>query len=102
MTPFDFSMLIGIGVGGHPIPYDTDMGEWEAAQIYLLGIRPPISQSRMVRYTQFADHFRGTTPMTYKETEYYARGFLMFLFGTTLYADRANTVELYPMSALLP
>ncbi|GMP73471.1 hypothetical protein CsSME_00031220 [Camellia sinensis var. sinensis] len=25
MTPFDFSMLIGIAVGGHPIPYDTDM-----------------------------------------------------------------------------
>ncbi|GMP24633.1 hypothetical protein CsSME_00001830 [Camellia sinensis var. sinensis] len=29
MTPFDFSMLTGIGVGGHPIPYDTDMGEWD-------------------------------------------------------------------------
>ena len=40
MTPFDFFMLIGIAVGGHPIPYDTDMGEWEAAQIYLLGIHP--------------------------------------------------------------
>ncbi|GMP44793.1 hypothetical protein CsSME_00013571 [Camellia sinensis var. sinensis] len=26
MTPFDFSMLTGIEVGGHPIPYDTDMG----------------------------------------------------------------------------
>ncbi|KAL7163584.1 hypothetical protein ACSBR2_039655 [Camellia fascicularis] len=43
MTPFDFSMLTGIEVGGHPIPYDTDMGEWEASQIYLLGICPPIS-----------------------------------------------------------
>ncbi|GMP54659.1 hypothetical protein CsSME_00019746 [Camellia sinensis var. sinensis] len=27
ITPFDFSMLTGIEVGGHPIPYDTDMGE---------------------------------------------------------------------------
>ena len=39
MTPFDFSMPTGIAVRGHSIPYDTDMGEWEAAQIYLLGIR---------------------------------------------------------------
>lgn len=31
MIPFDFSMLTDIDVGGHPIPYDTDMGEWEAA-----------------------------------------------------------------------
>jgi len=28
MAPNDFSMLIGIGVGGHSILYDTDMGEW--------------------------------------------------------------------------
>ncbi|KAL7213423.1 hypothetical protein ACSBR2_016029 [Camellia fascicularis] len=31
MTPYDFSMLIGIGVGGDPIPFDTDMDEWDAA-----------------------------------------------------------------------
>ncbi|XP_028085966.1 uncharacterized protein LOC114286936 [Camellia sinensis] len=39
--------------------------------------------------------------MTSEETEYYARGFLMFLFGTTLFVDRANTVELYLLSALV-
>ncbi|GMP90604.1 hypothetical protein CsSME_00041652 [Camellia sinensis var. sinensis] len=31
----------------------------------------------------------------------YARGFLMFLFGTTLFADRGNTVGLYLLSALV-
>ena len=30
MTPYGFAMLIGIEVGGRPIPYDPDMGEWEA------------------------------------------------------------------------
>lgn len=39
MTPFDFSMLTGVGVGGDPIPFDTDMGEWDAAQIFLLDVR---------------------------------------------------------------
>ncbi|KAI8003866.1 Protein MAIN-LIKE 2, partial [Camellia lanceoleosa] len=101
MTPFDFSMVTGIEVGGHPIPYDTDMGEWEAAWIYLLGARPPISRSGMVQYTWFADHYRGTAPVTREETEQYARGFLMFLFGTTLFANQANTVELYLVSALV-
>ena len=43
MTPFDFSMLTGIGVGGDPIPYATAMDEWDAAQIFLLGTRTPLS-----------------------------------------------------------
>lgn len=72
MIPFDFSMLTDIDVGGHPIPYDTDMGEWEAAQIYLLEIRPLISRSGMVRYSWFADHYRGTAPVTQEKTEQYA------------------------------
>lgn len=43
MTPFDFSMLTGIEVGGHFIPYDTDMGKWDVIQTYLLGTRLPLS-----------------------------------------------------------
>ncbi|KAF5933096.1 hypothetical protein HYC85_029267 [Camellia sinensis] len=40
-------------------------------------------------------------PETPEETEQYARGFLMFLFGTSLFADRGNTVGLYLLSALV-
>ncbi|KAL7240457.1 hypothetical protein ACSBR2_006166 [Camellia fascicularis] len=53
MTPYDFSMLTGIGVGGDPIPFDTDMDEWEAAQIYLLGEMPPLARPSFVRYSWF-------------------------------------------------
>ncbi|KAL7222599.1 hypothetical protein ACSBR1_024321 [Camellia fascicularis] len=42
MTPYDFSMLTGIEVGGDSIPYDMDMGEWEAALQHLLGTHPPL------------------------------------------------------------
>ncbi|KAI8013516.1 Protein MAIN-LIKE 2, partial [Camellia lanceoleosa] len=101
MTPYDFVMLTSIEVKGRPIPYDTDMDEWEATWIYLLGARPPLFRLGMVRYTWFADHFRGTSPKTLEEIEQYARGFLMFLFGTTLFVDRANTVGLYLLSALV-
>ncbi|KAL7238856.1 hypothetical protein ACSBR2_004871 [Camellia fascicularis] len=31
MTPYDFSMITGLGVGGDPIDFDMDMGKWEAA-----------------------------------------------------------------------
>ncbi|XP_028060083.1 protein MAIN-LIKE 2-like [Camellia sinensis] len=37
--------------------------------------------------------------MTEEDVERYARGFLMFLFGTTIFADRANTVPLCLLSA---
>ena len=51
MTPYDFSMLTGIGVGGDPIPFDTDMDEWTAAQVYLLGEAPPLARPGFVRYS---------------------------------------------------
>ncbi|GMQ05595.1 hypothetical protein CsSME_00050564 [Camellia sinensis var. sinensis] len=27
MTPYDFAMITGLGVGGDPIPFDTNMEE---------------------------------------------------------------------------
>lgn len=39
--------------------------------------------------------------MTQEEAEQYARGFLMFLLGITLFADWANTVPLCLLSALV-
>ncbi|GMP35337.1 hypothetical protein CsSME_00007811 [Camellia sinensis var. sinensis] len=104
MTPLDFAVLTGLDIGGWSIPYDEDMGEWETAWMYLLGARPPVDRvSGRVRYTWFSSHFRRAemVPETPEETEQYARGFLMFLFGTTLFADRGNTVGLYLLSALV-
>lgn len=40
-------------------------------------------------------------PATSEEAAQYTRGFLMFLFGTTLFADRGNIVGLYLLSALV-
>ncbi|GMP54999.1 hypothetical protein CsSME_00019959 [Camellia sinensis var. sinensis] len=50
MTPYDFSMLTGIRVRGDPIPFDTDMDEWEAAQIYLLGEVALVDVTWILRY----------------------------------------------------
>ncbi|GMQ01743.1 hypothetical protein CsSME_00048281 [Camellia sinensis var. sinensis] len=77
MTPYGFSMLTGLDVTGRPVPYDADM----------------------VRYTWFPVQYRGTSPKTIEEIEQYARGFLMFLLGTTLFSDRGSTVGLYLLSA---
>ncbi|KAF5934503.1 hypothetical protein HYC85_030674 [Camellia sinensis] len=107
MTPYDFSMLTGIGVGGDPIPFDIDMDEWTAAQVLLLGEAPPLARPGFVRYSWFEVQFRvqptlvDADPMTPEAVERYARGFLMFLFRTTIFADRANTVPLCLLSALV-
>ena len=106
MTPYDFSMLTGIGVGGDPIPFDTDMDEWTAAQIHLLSEVPPLARPGFVRYSWFEVQFRVQPAltealMTQEAVEQYARGFLMFLLGTTIFADRANTVPLCLLSALV-
>ncbi|GMP24643.1 hypothetical protein CsSME_00001837 [Camellia sinensis var. sinensis] len=92
---------------GDPIPFDTDMDEWTAAQIYLLSELPPLARPGYVRYSWFEVQFRvqptlvDAAPMTPEAVERYARGFLMFLFGTTIFADRANTVSLCLLSALV-
>ena len=39
--------------------------------------------------------------MTQEDVERYARGFLMFLFGTTIFANRLNTVPSCLLSALV-
>ncbi|GMP61421.1 hypothetical protein CsSME_00023896 [Camellia sinensis var. sinensis] len=83
------------------------MGEWYAAQLYLLGTQPPLVRAGFVRYSWFESHFRiqptlaKEAQMTPEEVDQYARGFIMFLFGTTLFADRANNVPLCLLSALV-
>ncbi|GMP46907.1 hypothetical protein CsSME_00014880 [Camellia sinensis var. sinensis] len=83
------------------------MDEWNAAQLYLLSTQPPLAQAGFVRYSWFESHFRiqpalaEEAQMTSEEVDQYARGFIMFLFGTTLFADRANTVPLCLLSALV-
>lgn len=69
MTLFDFSMLTDIGVRDDPIPFDTDMDEWDAAQMYLLGDLPPLARPGFVRYSWFEDHFRVQAPMAQEEVE---------------------------------
>ncbi|XP_028070029.1 protein MAINTENANCE OF MERISTEMS-like [Camellia sinensis] len=102
ITPYNFSILMGLDVEGQPIPYDFDMDEWEATWTYLLRAHPPIYQSScMVRYAWFTEQYRGTVPDTVEATKQYAQGFLMFLLGTTLFSNRGNTIGLYLLSALV-
>ena len=70
------------------------MAQWRVAQLQLLGPIPDISSEGMVRYSWFYDHFIDRQPATADEIAQYARGFLMYLLGTTLFANRENTVGL--------
>ncbi|XP_028071389.1 protein MAINTENANCE OF MERISTEMS-like [Camellia sinensis] len=102
LTPCDFSMLTGLRVRvGGPIPFDLDMAQWRAAQLQLLGAIPDINRQGMVRYSWFYDHFIDIQPATVDEIAQYARGFLMYLLSTTLFANRENTVGIYLLGALV-
>ncbi|KAI7988826.1 Protein MAINTENANCE OF MERISTEMS, partial [Camellia lanceoleosa] len=102
LTPYDFSMLTSLPVRvGGPIPFDPDMTQWIDAQLQLLGAIPDTTSHGMVRYNWFLEHFLGTEPATAGEVAQYARGFLIYLFGTTLFANRENTVGLYILGALV-
>ncbi|XP_028101304.1 uncharacterized protein LOC114300647 [Camellia sinensis] len=83
------------------------MDKWEAAQAYLLGEVPPLARPGFVRYSWFEVQFRVQSAlteealMTQEAMEQYARGFLMFLLGTTIFTDWANIVPLCLLSALV-
>ncbi|KAL7169690.1 hypothetical protein ACSBR2_034675 [Camellia fascicularis] len=102
LTPYDFSMLTGLWVGvGGPIPFDPDMAQWRAAQLQLLRAISDINSQGMVCYSWFYDHFIDTQLATTDEVAQYARGFLMYLLGTTLFANRENTMGIYLLGALV-
>ncbi|GMP47176.1 hypothetical protein CsSME_00015055 [Camellia sinensis var. sinensis] len=99
MTPYDFSMLSGIGVGGHSIPYDIhgrvggrlDLSTRDTPTSLPIGD----GAIQLVRGAVLGDRARNTLEVSY------ARGFLIFLFGTTLFANMGNIVGLYLLSALV-
>ncbi|KAL7193451.1 hypothetical protein ACSBR2_025127 [Camellia fascicularis] len=101
MTLYDFSMITGLGVEGDPIPFDMDMGQWKAAWIYLLRASPPLYRLVTVQYSWFLEHFRKSQPETQGEVEQCTQGSLMYLLGTTLFANKWNTVGLYLLRALV-
>ncbi|KAL7212438.1 hypothetical protein ACSBR2_015179 [Camellia fascicularis] len=101
LTPYDFSMLTGLRVGvSGPIPCDPDMTHLKVAERQLLGVIPDITNHRMVRYSWFYNHFSKAQLATPDEVAQYTRGFLMYLLGTTLFANRENIVGLYLLGAL--
>ncbi|KAL7254080.1 hypothetical protein ACSBR1_008473 [Camellia fascicularis] len=55
----------------------------------------------MVRYNWFYDHLHKSQSETDEQMEQYTRGFLIYLLGTTLFANRWNTMGLYLLSALV-
>ncbi|KAL7254095.1 hypothetical protein ACSBR1_008484 [Camellia fascicularis] len=102
MTFYDFLRLTGLWVRvGDSIPFDSDMIQWRAAQLYLLRVIPDVARHKMVCYSWFLDHFSALQQVSLDEIAQYARGFLMYLLGTTLFANRENTVGLYFLGAVV-
>ncbi|KAL7201637.1 hypothetical protein ACSBR1_033357 [Camellia fascicularis] len=102
LTLYDFLMLIGLRIrAGGPVLFDSDMTQWRATQLQLLGVIPDTTSHGMVHYNWFLEHFFSTQPATADAVAQYARDFLIYLLGTTLFVNRENTMGLYILGALV-
>ncbi|GMP74020.1 hypothetical protein CsSME_00031560 [Camellia sinensis var. sinensis] len=102
LIPYDFSMLFGLRVRGSDLVlFDLYTIQWRYAQLQLLGAIPGTTGHGIVLYGWFLEQFFGTQSATVDEVAQYTRGFLIYLLGTTLFANRENTVGLYILEALV-
>ncbi|KAL7191242.1 hypothetical protein ACSBR2_023336 [Camellia fascicularis] len=53
----------------------------------------------LMRYEHLIGHFQHSQPAT-DEVTCYARGFILYVLGTTLFANRENTISLHLLGAL--
>ncbi|KAH7861341.1 hypothetical protein Vadar_024837 [Vaccinium darrowii] len=98
ITPLDFAAIIGLRVGGEPIPFDSELYLDTAAVEHYLGRRPGGIEPG-VRYTVlvgFWDH----EPESEEEARQMARAYLLYLFGASLFPNRQGVVHLGWLPAL--
>ena len=57
ITPGDFALLIGLRVGGYPLPLDPRIHEREGAFEHLLGKVPLVSESGHITYSWLREQF---------------------------------------------
>lgn len=101
VTSYDFSIVTGLSVGGDLIPFNLDLSRWPTAQMFLLGVVLSFTRHGMIRYNWLLQHFHGLELVTLEEVAQYARGFLLYVLGTTLFANRDNTIGLYLLSNMV-
>lgn len=100
MTPKDFSAITGIPVSGKPLEYDMDAHTKKAQLLQLCGKRLADLANQAVTYTQVRDAHWDWVVKTPADEDKLVRVFLLCLLGSTLFAGRTNTINLWFLPSL--
>ena len=99
MTPYDFSVITGLRIGGKPIPYNAGVHRSEDDLLKALGSRPPVIRGS-VSCSWLFENFHNVVCNTDRDRECHTRAFILYLFGCTMFGTLDCKVNLNSLPAL--
>ena len=107
VDPVSFAAITGIACAGDPVPLDASLhpltGDRAEYVETLLGVVPDMKGMHKMKIDSLRAHYtrdRITAIATGREIDQLVRSFLLYLLGTTLFADAASSLDLVFMMPL--
>ncbi|KAI8559812.1 hypothetical protein RHMOL_Rhmol04G0203800 [Rhododendron molle] len=101
ITPGVFSLLIGLRVGGDPLPIDPRIHEREGALKYLLGKVLEVSGKGHITYSWLLEQYDHVRIESKVSMQQLVRAFLLYLLGQTLFCNKDNSMHIQFLAALV-
>ena len=99
--PISFAAVTGIACAGDPVPFDTGLYRTTADRVAyierLLGMVPDMKGTHTIKIDSIRSHYtrqRVEAATSGAEIDQVVRAFLVYLLGTTLFADTASSIDL--------
>ena len=101
MDLVSFTAIMGIPCAEDSVPLDTGLYPMTADKVAyiqtLLGMVPEMKGMHSLKFDSIRAHFtheRVVAATTRREIDHVVRSFLLYLLGTTLFVDAANSLDL--------
>ena len=101
MDPVSFAAITGIPCAGESVPLDAGLYPMTADRVAyiqtLLGMVPEMKGTHSLKFDSIRAHYtreRVAAATTGQDIDQVVRSFLLYLLGTTLFADAANSLDL--------
>ena len=101
MDPVSFTAITGIPCAGDSVPLDTGLYPMMADRVAyiqtLLGMVPEMKGTHSLNFNSIRAHYtreRVAAATSGREIDQVVRSFLLYLLGTTLFADATSSLDL--------
>ena len=101
VDPVSFTVITGIPYAGESVPLDADLYPMTADRVAyiqtLLGIVPEMKGTHSLKFDSIRAHYtreRVAAATIGQEIDQVVRSFMLYLLGTTLFADTASFLDL--------